>query len=220
MPRLRNLWRQFNLGVLLSFLSLGFIEAQPLHELHSIRPLNPRQATQFLQETAQRMHEIDNEVLSFRIGEKVVTLEKSGNTFWIGTPNHIIQLDGDPLQQRILTDYPICIFDLELPFLNWKNFRYEGIGTLSGRQVQRFTLLPPEEFSGKSEIASVAVAIDASFGYPIGWTAYNASGKIIREFRVRSFKQNSKGEWFVKRVQFYIPNESPSKVFIDWLQEE
>lgn len=220
MPKLKNLWRNFNWKFLLFFFSFGVLEAQPLHDVNSVRPLNPRQATQFLQETAQRMHAIDNEVLSFRIGEEVVSLEKNGNIFWIGTSNYVTRLEGNAIRQRILQNYPICIFDIELPFLNWEEFHYEGIGTLSGRQVQRFTILAPEEFSRNNEIAFVTVAIDASFGYPIGWTAYNASGKIMREFRVRSFKQNSKGEWFVKRVQFYIPNESPSKIFIEWLQGE
>lgn len=90
----------------------------------------------------------------------------------------------------------LLVFDLEQPFLSWGAAVYDGPGDFLGRPVQRFSIGSPDP----GRLSRVYVWIDGRFGLPLGWDAFDSSGRLWRQFRVRSFRRCTDG-WAVGRMQ-------------------
>ncbi len=69
---------------------------------------------------------------------------------------------GETLQPVAGTD--LTLFDLQMPFLYWTDFIYEGLARIRGRPAHSFVLYPPREFTAaRPELTGVRVLIDTQF---------------------------------------------------------
>jgi hypothetical protein len=58
----------------------------------------------------------------------------------------------------------LTAFDLQMPFLYWPSFDYQGLTRLRGRPTHRFVLRPPKEFAGQyPALKGVCVYLDTQF---------------------------------------------------------
>lgn len=99
--------------------------------------------------------------------------------------------------EPIVPGSDLRLFDLQMPFFSWPQLIYEGPAVFLGRSTQRFSVLG----TSAGSIVRVYIWIDSRFALPLGWDGFDAEGKIIRQFRVRSFARRGDG-WTVKRLQW------------------
>ena len=92
-------------------------------------------------------------------------------------------------------------FDLQMPFVYWKDFTYEG-PTLVGatRIAQQFFMQPPA-FSASAErgISGVRVGLDDTYNALWRIEVINAESEVSSRFAVESFKKIQE-QYIVKRI--------------------
>jgi len=92
-------------------------------------------------------------------------------------------------------------FDLQMPFVYWDDFVYEG-PTLVGasRVAQQFLMLPPEgSASAELGIAGVRVGLDEIYNALWRIEVMDTDGEMLSRFAVRSF-QKVRDQYIVKRI--------------------
>lgn len=110
-------------------------------------------------------------------------------------------IEGEDLFDPILPGLLYSPFDLQMPFLYWENFTYEGptlIGTT--RIAQQFLMQPPaESASAKRGISGVRVGLDDTYNALWRIEVLNAREEIASRFAVESF-QKVQEQYIVKRI--------------------
>ena len=107
-------------------------------------------------------------------------------------------LDDEATQQPIVEGLTFTPFELQMPFLFWTDYVYEGTKKLLGRPAHYFILYPPGNFE-HPEICAVRVAIDADFMVMLMAEELGSDGQAIKEFRINGFKKID-GQWIVKEI--------------------
>lgn len=89
-------------------------------------------------------------------------------------------------------------FDLQMSFVHWTDYTYEGTKKLIGRTAHYFLLRPP---AGQDcqDIASVRVAIDANFMILLHAEELDKNGAILKTFRINDFAKKD-GQWIIKEL--------------------
>lgn len=96
------------------------------------------------------------------------------------------------------TDY--TPFDLQMPFVYWEEFEYEGIFRVRGRPCHIFAMTPPEDFrEQRPGLAAVRMYLDAEFQALFRAESVGRDGKVKRVFSVIDFKK-VQDEWIVKTI--------------------
>src|ERR1019366_8350061 len=58
----------------------------------------------------------------------------------------------------------LTLFDLQMPFLYWDDFAYEGIAKVRSRPAYSFLLYPPADLAAaRPELGAVRVVLDTQF---------------------------------------------------------
>ncbi|GAB4285994.1 MAG: hypothetical protein Tsb0018_12290 [Opitutales bacterium] len=92
-------------------------------------------------------------------------------------------------------------FDLQMPFIFWEKWSYEGATRLQGRPTHLFSMYPPEGFvKANPNIGSVRIALDEGFNVMLRAQVVSPNGKIEREFSAISFKKVGE-QWVVKSIK-------------------
>jgi len=110
-------------------------------------------------------------------------------------------LEGASLFEPILPGMLYSPFDLQMPFVYWDDFVYEG-PTLVGasRVAQQFLMLPPEgSASAELGIAGVRVGLDEIYNALWRIEVMDTDGEMLSRFAVRSF-QKVRDQYIVKRI--------------------
>lgn len=110
-------------------------------------------------------------------------------------------VEGEALFEPILPDLLYSPFDLQMPFVYWHDFTYEG-PTLIGasRVAQQFLMHPPEgSASAARGIAGVRVGLDDTYDALWRVEVVNAEGEDISSFSVERLKK-VQGQYIVKRI--------------------
>jgi hypothetical protein len=102
-------------------------------------------------------------------------------------------------------DTDLTLFDLQMPFLHWTDFVYEGIANVRGRPAHAFLLHPPGEtaatFARSRFVAPAAVRVflDTQFNAvtQAEWVA--ADGKAVKAVTVLDLKKLGE-TWVVKSI--------------------
>jgi hypothetical protein len=69
---------------------------------------------------------------------------------------------GETLQPVAGTD--LTIFDLQMPFLHWADFVYEGLARVRGRPTHSFVVYPPADLgAARPDLTGVRMLIDTQF---------------------------------------------------------
>lgn len=106
------------------------------------------------------------------------------------------ELTGDALLQPILPGIVYTPFDLQMPFLYWNDFIYEGPVRVKSRVAQTFVMSPPDEMVG---MQSVRIGIDDAYNALLRIEVLSEGTEPRSQFTVESFKK-VQDQWIVKRI--------------------
>ena len=134
-----------------------------------------------------------------------------GSTRWLiqsGTKSAAwIQSDKGPvhaatpaetLQPVAGTDF--TLFDLQMPFLHWTDFVYEGLAKVRGRPAHQFVLYPPAAFTqARPDLRGVRVFLDTQFQAPVQVEQLGPDGKPVKTVTLLDLKKVD-GQWLLKSL--------------------
>ncbi|MEC8209891.1 MAG: hypothetical protein VX051_05475 [Verrucomicrobiota bacterium] len=110
-------------------------------------------------------------------------------------------IEGEELFEPIMPGLLYSPFDLQMPFVYWKDFTYEG-PTLVGatRVAQQFFMQPPS-FSASAQhgISGVRMGLDDTYNALWRIEVMNAESEVSSRFAVESFRKIQE-QYIVKRI--------------------
>lgn len=107
-------------------------------------------------------------------------------------------LAGDQKFQPVVEGSTFSSFELQMPFLFWEDYIYEGTRKFRGRPTHYFILYPPQDFQ-MTEVGAVRVLIDAEFNAMLRAEILDADGLPLKTFKITSFKKVG-GQWIIKAI--------------------
>jgi hypothetical protein len=91
-------------------------------------------------------------------------------------------------------------FDLQMPFLYWPDFVYEGLVRSHGRPAHQFLLYPPPELAARHpELTAVRVDLDTQFVALVEAELISGGGKPLKAVSVLDLKKIG-DQWLVKAI--------------------
>ena len=91
-------------------------------------------------------------------------------------------------------------FDLQMPFLFWDDFAYEGVNRVRGRNAHTFLLYPPAEFTADDvALGGVRVYLDLQFNAMIQAEQLAPNGGVSKTMTVIDLKRVG-DQWIVKSI--------------------
>jgi len=112
-----------------------------------------------------------------------------------------------PLAQTDLTP-----FDLQMPFLFWNDFTFEGVARLRGRPAHRFLFLPPPEVvAANPALTGVRVSLDTQFHALVETELIGEGGHPLKTVSLLELKkiqeqwielQKAQDQWIPKTIDF------------------
>ncbi|MBI5424969.1 MAG: outer membrane lipoprotein-sorting protein [Opitutae bacterium] len=96
----------------------------------------------------------------------------------------------------------LTLFDLQMPFLRWSDFAYEGVANVRGRPAHAFLLYPPPSFTPPADTlapAAVRVFLDTQFAAMTQAEWVDANGKPLKTVTVLDLKKVGE-QWLVKSI--------------------
>jgi hypothetical protein len=116
---------------------------------------------------------------------------------------------GEALFEPILPGLFYSPFDLQMPFVYWESFEYEGPKLAMGSRVaQQFLMLPPEQSpSAKRGISGVRIGLDDTYDALLTIEVIDAEEAVTSRFAVESVQKLQK-QHIVKRITL---TDYPSK---------
>lgn len=107
------------------------------------------------------------------------------------------RVEGAALLEPV-KDTDLTLFDLQMPFLQWTDFAYEGVANIRGRPAHAFLLYPPAGFSHE-KLAAVRVFLDTQFNAMTQAEWVDAAGKPLKTVTVLDLKKTG-DQWIVKSI--------------------
>jgi len=136
-------------------------------------------------------------------GERRLLLQNGPNpTAWTWTPGQdepaAIAL-GD-LFAPLVPETQISAFDLQMPYLYWEEFVFEGVSRIRGRPAHTFLLYPPADFlAAYPGLSGVRVHLDTQFGALVQSELLDERGRVFRSLAVLDLKKVGE-QWMVKSI--------------------
>lgn len=94
----------------------------------------------------------------------------------------------------------LTVFDLQMPFLHWPEFAYEGLARVRGRPAHRLLLYPPADLAAaRPELAGVRVYLDTQFQALVQAELIGAKGEVTKTITVLDLKKSA-DRWIVKSI--------------------
>ena len=105
---------------------------------------------------------------------------------------------AETLQPVAGTD--LTLFDLQMPFLHWTDFVYEGLAKVRGRPAHQFMLYPPADFAAvQPDLSGVRVYIDTQFQALVQVEQLGKDGKTTKGLTLIDLKKVGE-QWLVKSI--------------------
>lgn len=116
-------------------------------------------------------------------------------------PITLVEDSVDPrVFDPILGEIVFTPFDLQMPFLYWSEWTYEGESRTKGRRAHTYRFAAPPRISElRPDIAAVRVAIDAKFNALLRAEILDPDGEPIKTFKILRFKRIDK-EWIIRMI--------------------
>ncbi len=116
-----------------------------------------------------------------------------------------VLLTGGVLSQTLFgTD--VTPFDLQLPYLFWEDFTYEGQVRFRGRPTNVFLLFPPEREEGLYPgITGVRLYLDSQFNAMMQAEILNEALEVGKKINLLKIKKID-GEWMAKAIDVRMPD--------------
>ena len=94
----------------------------------------------------------------------------------------------------------LTLFDLQMPFLYWDDFVYEGIAKVRSRPAYSFLLYPPADLTAaRPDLGAVRVALDTQFHALVQAEMLDPKGNTLKSITVLDLKKVGE-QWFVKTI--------------------
>lgn len=94
----------------------------------------------------------------------------------------------------------LSAFDLQMPFLYWSEFVFEGVTNLRGRPAHAFLLYPPAEVAAqKPELTGIRVYLDTAYHALVQFEQIGEAGRVLKTLTLLDFKKVDE-HWIVKSV--------------------
>ncbi|HEU5078993.1 MAG TPA: outer membrane lipoprotein-sorting protein [Opitutaceae bacterium] len=101
-----------------------------------------------------------------------------------------------------LAETDVTLFDLQLSFLYWRDFVFEGVSKLRGRPAHVFLLYPPSGVATeKSNLTGVRVYLDTQYSAPVQFEELGADAAVLKTVSVVDLKKIG-DQWLVKSIDF------------------
>ncbi len=95
----------------------------------------------------------------------------------------------------------ISLFELQMPFIYWPEFVYEGTTEIRGRAVHAFLMHPPDDFAAAHpQIAGVRLHLDAKFHALMQAVFLDENEEPERKMTVLDLKKLG-DQWIVKSIE-------------------
>jgi hypothetical protein len=92
----------------------------------------------------------------------------------------------------------LTAFDLQMPFLYWPDFNYQGLTRLRGRPTHQFLLQPPKDFSEKyPALKGVRVFLDTQFNALVQVETVGNDGQTLKTISLLELKRINE-QWIPK----------------------
>ncbi|RKX35439.1 MAG: hypothetical protein DRP71_03585 [Verrucomicrobia bacterium] len=116
----------------------------------------------------------------------------------------VLLAGGDLAQTLFGTD--VTPFDLQLPYLFWEDFTYEGQVRFRGRPTNVFLLFPPEREGGLYPgITGVRLYLDSQFNAMMQAEILNEALEIVKKINLLEIKKID-GQWMAKAIDVRMPD--------------
>ena len=113
--------------------------------------------------------------------------------------NQVAKLGVDALFEP-LGETDLTAFDLQMPFLWWNDFVFEGVRKVRGRPANAFLFYPPAEFAARQPgLMGVRVFLDTQFNALVQAEHIGDEGKILKAMSVLDLKKIGE-HWIVKSI--------------------
>lgn len=94
----------------------------------------------------------------------------------------------------------LTLFDLQMPFLYWDDFAYEGVAKIRSRPAYSFLLYPPADLAAaRPDLGAVRVALDTQFHALVQAEFLDPKGGAIKTITVLDLKKIGE-QWLVKSI--------------------
>ena len=101
-----------------------------------------------------------------------------------------------------LAETELTAFDLQMPYLYWPDFIYEGIAKIRGRPAYQFLLYPPAEFAAKyPALTGVRIYLDTEFRQPVQSEQIGEGGRLLKTMMVQELQKTGE-QWIPKSVDW------------------
>lgn len=107
---------------------------------------------------------------------------------------------GDALEPVAGTD--LTAFDIQMPFLYWDDFVYEGLAKIRGRPAYSFILYPPADLAAaRPDLTGVRVALDTQFHALVQAEQLGPKGESRKTMTVLDLKKVGE-QWLPKQIDY------------------
>lgn len=104
------------------------------------------------------------------------------------------------LLEPLIPETELTAFDLQMPFIYWDDFRYEGIARFRGRPAHVMVLRPPATFAARHpEISGVKVHLDTQFNALVQTELLGARGETLKTLSLVDLKKVG-DQWIPKTL--------------------
>ncbi|MBT4758164.1 MAG: hypothetical protein HOO08_07200 [Opitutae bacterium] len=111
-----------------------------------------------------------------------------------------VRIEDEALFKPIFDGVIYTPFDLQMPFIYWNDYTYEGPANVLSRIGQLFLMKPPEgSLSARHGISGVQIALDDMYYGLLGVEVFGVDGEPRSDFTLRSF-QKVQGQYIVKEI--------------------
>lgn len=115
------------------------------------------------------------------------------------SPGEVVKLGVDALFES-LGDTDLTAFDLQMPFLWWDDFVFEGVRKVRGRPANAFLFYPPAEYQVRQpNLTGVRVFLDTQFNALVQAEQIGEGGRTLKAMSVLDLKKVGE-HWIVKSI--------------------
>lgn len=94
----------------------------------------------------------------------------------------------------------LTAFDLQMPYLYWNDYVFEGLAPVRGRPAHVFLLYPPDDIAVlRPDLAGVRVYLDTQFGALVQSQLIGEGERVLKTLSVLALKKID-GQWMVKSI--------------------
>lgn len=110
------------------------------------------------------------------------------------------RLGVESLFDPLVPDTELTAFDLQMPFVYWDSFSYEGLARFRGRPVHVLVPRPPAEFAARQpSIAGVRVHLDSQFNALVQTELLGENQRVLKTLSLVDLKKIGE-QWIPKTL--------------------